>query len=308
MIRLGRGQAQWLARFLAPGMNAGTGESAEIASIVRAINSQIDAPHHFNDLIDTVVNLVQDHRISSLNRDHLSSLRRALLSPVELARFQTKVSRGQECASCGRTLRDMEAVTVYRKQIHCYSCANSEHVTCANCHSMIDVSGMRKTIERQLQKHTCSSENRERARDEDQDDGMIPEDVEVGRRIFGEASGSGNQAISAGGTTTWSYETILTPAQPPQVIRTARQEELLRRAGLSSSPTVRDRDRINRTGPPPEYHIFSVPSGSATMTTAPAPPGSAIEVPMDYIMNPEPEQQARGFATPPSPGTETTNG
>src|SRR3990167_963651 len=157
MIRLSDEQGRMLRESLPPileGISPRSGQ--QFQDIVNAIAEQLDAPHHFDDLVDIIVKMVQDPRLSALNRDHLLILRKAILSPLELARFNTIVGKGQDCVGCGRTLANHEAVTVVSKQLYCYRCAHPEVVTCQACHGEVDATGIRKTVERALQRHTCT--------------------------------------------------------------------------------------------------------------------------------------------------------
>lgn len=162
MIRLNEGDARWLAEELgaapSPPMNLAEERAHDLA---RVINEQLNNPRHFDDLVDTIIKVIQDPRVNSMNRDTLQLLRRAVLSPLELAKYNAMLNKGQDCASCGRRLNGYEAVTLVNRQAHCYRCYNAMYVTCPGCEEPVDVSGIGKAIERQLQRHTCRPQRRE---------------------------------------------------------------------------------------------------------------------------------------------------
>ena len=160
MIRLTDNQGERLAQLLGTNemrlglQHIGIGIGL-IDDLRQVIVEQLAAPRHFDDLIDTVVKIVCDPRLSSLNRDHLGLLRRAILSPLELATFGTKMNSRQSCHGCGRPLPNHEAVTLISKNIHCWVCAHPDCVTCPKCSLPVSAVGLAKTIERALQRHTC---------------------------------------------------------------------------------------------------------------------------------------------------------
>ena len=159
MIRLTTEVAQRLIRFFEPILHraASTPDEAMLQELVNAIDGQLNTPSHFDDLVDTIVKVVQEPRISSLNRDHLALLRRALLSPRELAKFSALMNKRQDCTHCGRRLLDYEAITIVSGNVRCYQCSTPMVIHCPDCEGTIDVSGVGKSLQRQRQRHTCAA-------------------------------------------------------------------------------------------------------------------------------------------------------
>lgn len=162
MIRFTEDQARWLVEILgqlrntvfAPGsINADRMQELEVIAA-----QQLDRPGHFDDLIDSMVKVLMEPRISALNRDYLTILRRAILSPLELAKFNALNNKGIECVNCSRTLSGLEPVAVDGKNVFCYRCAYPESVACQSCEERVPVDGVRKTIERALQRHVCGQQ------------------------------------------------------------------------------------------------------------------------------------------------------
>ena len=128
----------------------------QVRDIVAALNHQLHNTQHLNDLLDSVVALISEPRISALNVSQLSSLRKALFSPLELARFNALMANAQNCSGCGRALGEYEAVAIRRKVVFCYTCAPPTHIACEQCGEALEIDGFQRTIKRTLQRHDCS--------------------------------------------------------------------------------------------------------------------------------------------------------
>ena len=158
MVRISYEMARWLVNVLDafPAPAPGTSNAAMMSDLRQTINTQLNTPNHYDDLIDTVVKVVSDHRINSLGRDYLTVLRKALLSPLEMSKFRSMVDKGQGCSNCGTSLGEYEAVVVRNLNIYCHRCAHPEMVTCPQCRQAIDMSGLHKSIMRQVERHKCA--------------------------------------------------------------------------------------------------------------------------------------------------------
>ena len=128
--------------------------SGEVSSIIR---QQLDAPTHYNDLVDTIAKVVQDPRVNKIQGSSLDALRKAILQPVELARFRTMADKhtNMQCGRCGTGLADYETTTIIQGMIYCYRCAYPEVVTCQTCHETVPVTGINRTTQRALERHSC---------------------------------------------------------------------------------------------------------------------------------------------------------
>src|SRR3990167_48143 len=159
MIRLTTGAALSLLDVIEALLPAVRGSTQEIPfrEVRSILKEQLNANHHFDDLVDTIASAIQDPRITSLNKERLDLLRKSLLSPLELAKFKSTRSKKQSCVGCGRGLNDYESVTLRVGEIFCYQCFHPEVVTCVTCDQVIEVSGIQRTITRALQRHTCSA-------------------------------------------------------------------------------------------------------------------------------------------------------
>ena len=128
--------------------------SGEVSSIIR---QQLDAPTHYNDLVDTIAKVVQDPRVNKIQGSSLDALRKAILQPVELARFRTMADKhtNMQCGRCGTGLADYETTTIISGMVYCYRCAYPEVVTCQTCHETVPVTGINRTTQRALERHSC---------------------------------------------------------------------------------------------------------------------------------------------------------
>ena len=185
------------------------------ADLSRVLSEQLSAPRHFDDLVDTIVKVVTDPRRSSLNQGHLEVLRRAILSPVEMTRFQALMNKVQGCGGCGCEFSDFEAVTIADNELRCYSCAHAEYVTCRSCKGRVGVSGIDKTIGRALQRHTCQPADQRSAVEVP----VLPRSSGVG--VAGAVPSSSRWYFT---TTAQQAASLLEPSQP---IRSARRIEEL---------------------------------------------------------------------------------
>lgn len=147
MIRLSHDDARQLVDLLrsAPG--------APFEHIAVTLREQLESPNHCNDLVDTVAAVLMDGKYRA---SHLDLLRRAILSPRELTTFKATLKKNRTCARCSQELLDYESVTMVSGDVHCYRCAYPEYVRCATCHEAVPVEGIQRTIQRHLQRHTCS--------------------------------------------------------------------------------------------------------------------------------------------------------
>ena len=159
MIRITEAQGGTLLRELG-------GIGGPIREVLETVNAQLDNPSHFEDLIDVVVVMLKEPRLSSLNRDQLAALRQAILSPLELAKFRTLLSRIRDCSGCGRGLAEHEVVSITNTGIWCYMCSSMEHVTCGLCKQRVTTGGIGLAIKRALHKHACSPNSQPPPRDE----------------------------------------------------------------------------------------------------------------------------------------------
>src|SRR3990167_5389660 len=155
MIRLTNNMARSLLDVLEAALPAI--REAQVAEVRGVLNEQLNATHHFDDLIDTVVKVLGDPHITSLNKDQLALLRKGLLSPLELAKFNSMRSKKQDCTRCERELSNYEAVTLSGGKIYCHQCLHPEVVTCVTCNQLIEVGGIQRTVTRALQRHTCTT-------------------------------------------------------------------------------------------------------------------------------------------------------
>lgn len=151
MIRITEEHGRWLVNHL----EQVTGYPL-VSELVQTITAQLTTAAHFDDLIDTIVKVVSEPRVSTLGKDALAHLRKALLSPVELARFNTQILKGQECSRCGFELGSYEMVCIRDRQIFCFACAHPEVITCHSCHERLDASGLNKSIQRLVGRHSCA--------------------------------------------------------------------------------------------------------------------------------------------------------
>ena len=149
MIRITEAQGGTLLREL-----GGIGGPAR--EVLETVNAQINNPSHFEDLIDVVVVMLKEPRLSSLNRDQLAALRQAILSPLELAKFRTLLGKIRNCIGCGKGLAEHEVVSITNVGVWCYQCSPMEHVTCGVCEQRVTAGGIGLAIKRALQKHSCS--------------------------------------------------------------------------------------------------------------------------------------------------------
>lgn len=154
MIRITDEQGRWLRESLEV-VRSSNPNSAIISELILSIDHQLAGTNHFDDLIDTIVKVVSEPRITTLGREALSLLRKGILSPIELSRFNVQVSRGQECNRCGMELGSYETVTLRDRQIFCHQCAHPEVITCQTCHVRLDASGLQTSIQRLFQRHKC---------------------------------------------------------------------------------------------------------------------------------------------------------
>ena len=184
MIRLTEEQSRAIVEFVTSITNAGAPASmmAPIRYILDAINWQLSVPRHFDDLVDTVAEMLQNPRISRLNADQLTTLRRGILSPLELARFKSMLSAHQrECNNCGNIIVDYEVATSVGGRMYCHHCAYPTGAMCTACQHIIPVTGINKLVARALQRHTCSAGSAATPippqledRDENQEDDPLP--------------------------------------------------------------------------------------------------------------------------------------
>lgn len=159
MIRLLDAQAGELVRTLTRLVEELPGSATrELFEEIRStLAAQLETPNFSNDLMDTVVNIVSDPRARQLSGTALDQLRRALLSPLELAQFRAKQQRSHSCWDCGSPFRNSE-VTVYEEgQTFCTGCAEARWISCRDCGEILDVRGVIKTMQRAREKHECSA-------------------------------------------------------------------------------------------------------------------------------------------------------
>ena len=203
---------------------------SEMRDVTLAVKEQLDHPQYPDDLVDTIIGVLQEPHITSLNMDQLGILRKAIFSPLELATFSARIKKCQECASCGKPLFDYEAVTLISKSVRCYRCNIPEMVTCHQCGVALDVMGISKTIARALQRHTCQPTAPDHAHETNNEDDnltMVTEEeaVRMPTSILGE----------------W-YSPSLQPSLPTRPLTAVRRETRNLESPLSHGPLVGEDD------------------------------------------------------------------
>lgn len=158
MVRLTDDQAQWLLGLLNGALGRTTNNDAAV--VANTIREQLASPRHFEDLVDVIARVVMDPRIQMLKSPQLDTLRKALLSPRELAKFSTVSKLARCCVRCAEPFTEYESATMLNGDAYCHRCAHPEYVTCRSCNGLVSVAGVQKTIQRHLQRHTCRPEDR----------------------------------------------------------------------------------------------------------------------------------------------------
>lgn len=149
MVRLTTQQAEYLVSIFDGTYTEG------LRDIVASVKEQLRAPDHTHDLLSTVAEALADPRGRGIGSTALDALRRSVLSPMELAKYQALLTRGNVCKSCGHELITDELCISHGRDFYCATCLSPEWVSCHSCSEPIDVSGCRRTIERARKKHTC---------------------------------------------------------------------------------------------------------------------------------------------------------
>jgi hypothetical protein len=140
----------------------GGGAVESTAAAFEQIEEQLNNPNHEADLIDTIVKLLTMRNAKLVSGPAvLENLRKAVLSPKELARANALMNTAQNCIKCNRQLIDGETVTIIEQTMYCVSCYPPSVVYCVGCKNHISVNSISRVITKEIKGCGICKERRE---------------------------------------------------------------------------------------------------------------------------------------------------
>ena len=146
MIRLTVQQGEWLHDIM--NMRKLDEGSPMETAVYAAVREQLSAPNYESDLIELVADVVSKRNSPSyVSGERLEQLRKAVLSPREMATYRTMMREPlNTCVMCGRKIVDGEVCSHTSGRVICLKCHAPKTVTCNNGHRLTLPSHFMKII------------------------------------------------------------------------------------------------------------------------------------------------------------------
>lgn len=103
----------------------------EIRLAVGSMQEQLDRPQFHGEVVERLAEIVaRPNARSILSGEALVRMRRALLSPREMAELEATTRKGVGCINCGRKIASHELCTIDGMNIYCYRCIKPAYLSC----------------------------------------------------------------------------------------------------------------------------------------------------------------------------------